>query len=66
MRIIVPFVKFNYIRHDLEIRVHGRDVPKPIVSFAHLQFDDRMTNLILKKEFEKPTPIQCQVLKFAI
>lgn len=47
----------------MEIRVHGRDVPKPLISFGHLPFDDRMKNLIIKKSFEKPTSIQCQVLK---
>jgi len=45
----------------MEIKVHGRDVPRPIVSFAHLNFDEKITNLIIKKQFEKPTPIQCQV-----
>ena len=46
----------------MEIRVKGPDVPKPIVSFAHLNFDEAMIQSITKKGFEKPTAIQCQAL----
>ena len=46
----------------MDIRVHGGDVPKPIVSFGHLPFDQQMKSLIIRQEFEKPTPIQCQVV----
>ena len=46
----------------MEIRVKGSDVPKPIVSFAHLNFDETMIHSITKKGFEKPTAIQCQAL----
>ena len=47
----------------MEIRVSGTDIPKPIVSFAHLPFDEQMMDKIIKQEFSKPTPIQCQVRK---
>mgnify|MGYP000990950079 FL=1 len=46
---------------DLEVRVEGKNVPKPIVSFAHLSFPEKLMAKIRKQEFEKPTPIQSQV-----
>uniref|UniRef100_A0A915NHS5 RNA helicase n=1 Tax=Meloidogyne floridensis TaxID=298350 RepID=A0A915NHS5_9BILA len=45
----------------LDIRVYGQNIPKPVVSFGHFQFDKPIMNLIVKNEFEKPTPIQSQV-----
>ena len=48
----------------MEIKVTGRDIPKPIVSFAHLGFDETMINKISKLGFSKPTPIQSQVIIF--
>ena len=50
-----------FSRQDMEIRVKGNDIPNPIVSFAHLNFDQNILNSIIKKGFEKPTAIQCQV-----
>lgn len=46
----------------MDIRVKGNGAPNPIVSFAHLSFDEAMIDQITKKGFEKPTAIQCQTL----
>lgn len=45
----------------MEIKVKGNDIANPIVSFAHLNFDEVIMQSIIKKGFEKPTAIQCQV-----
>jgi len=37
--------------------VEGEKVPKPIVSFGHLQLDERLMAKFRKYKFEKPTPI---------
>eukprot|EP01017_Pseudomicrothorax_dubius_P043240 TRINITY_DN7167_c0_g1_i4.p1 TRINITY_DN7167_c0_g1~~TRINITY_DN7167_c0_g1_i4.p1 ORF type:complete len:567 (+),score=158.73 TRINITY_DN7167_c0_g1_i4:289-1989(+) len=50
------------LRADMEIKVSGRDVPRPIVSFAHLGLDETLVDKIIKQNFERPTPIQCQAL----
>jgi hypothetical protein len=45
----------------LQIRIYGRDPPKPVVSFAHFNFDKAIMAQIRRSEFEKPTPVQAQV-----
>lgn len=52
----------KFLRDEMEIKVKGNDVPYPIVSFAHLNFDESIISQITKKGFEKPTAIQCQAL----
>ncbi|KAF7639549.1 hypothetical protein Mgra_00000879 [Meloidogyne graminicola] len=54
------------LRITLDIRVYGQNIPKPVVSFGHFQFDKHMMNLIRKSEFEKPTPIQAQAVPAAL
>jgi len=49
-------------REEMEIKIKGNDIPKPIVSFAHLSFDEVILAQMTKKGFEKPTAIQCQVI----
>jgi hypothetical protein len=56
----LPSITLVYSK-DMEIRISGRATIRPIISFGHLKFDDVMLNKIVKQEFEKPTPIQCQV-----
>lgn len=53
------FCQFHII---LQIRVYGHDPPRPVVSFAHFCFDKAMMAVIRKASFEKPTPIQSQVI----
>lgn len=50
----------------MEIKVSGANVPRPIVSFGHLQFEHRLTRQIAKQHFEKPTPIQAIALPAAL
>nr|CAD2170574.1 unnamed protein product [Meloidogyne enterolobii] len=54
------------LRITLDIRVYGQNIPKPVVSFGHFQFDKPIMNLIVKNEFEKPTPIQSQAVPAAL
>uniref|UniRef100_A0A915LCN1 RNA helicase n=1 Tax=Meloidogyne javanica TaxID=6303 RepID=A0A915LCN1_MELJA len=54
------------LRITLDIRVYGQNIPKPVVSFGHFQFDKPIMNLIVKNEFEKPTPIQAQAVPAAL
>lgn len=69
-----PFEKNFYEEHDgirnltgdqvedlkikLGIRVSGVSVPKPVCSFAHFSFDEKLMNVIRKSEFTQPTAIQ--------
>jgi ATP-dependent RNA helicase DDX42 len=46
--------------------VTGADVPRPIISFGHLPFDETLKKLIVKNQFEKPTPIQAIALPAAL
>ncbi|KAL3091339.1 hypothetical protein niasHS_007132 [Heterodera schachtii] len=77
-----PFNKNYYVEHDeikalspkdvfelriaLDIRVYGNDPPKPVVSFAHFQFDKVLMSSICKASFEKPTQIQAQAVPAAL
>lgn len=51
------------LRSLMDIRVYGNDAPKPVISFGHFMFDEALMKLIRKSQFEKPTPIQAQVIK---
>ena len=39
----------------------GIQPPKPVSSFGHLGFDEKMMNSIIKAGYTTPTPIQAQV-----
>lgn len=41
-------------------------MPRPIVSFGHLNLDDTLNKLIVKNSFERPTPIQAIALPAAL
>lgn len=58
---LTPMEVFE-LRNTLDIRVFGNDPPKPCVSFGHFGFDQKIMNRLQKSEFEKPTPIQAQVI----
>ncbi|PNW75333.1 hypothetical protein CHLRE_12g522850v5 [Chlamydomonas reinhardtii] len=53
-------------RRELEVRVSGFDVPRPVRSFAQCGFDADLMAAIKKHGYEKPTPIQCQALPVAL
>ena len=42
-------------------QVRGVNIPRPVVSFAHFGFDERLMKALRKSEFATPTPIQAQV-----
>lgn len=58
----LPASQVDKIRKEYQIHVKGQDVPKPIISFAHLNFDSKLIDKIVAQNFEKPTAIQSQAL----
>lgn len=54
--------KANEIRKQLELHVTGNQAPKPVVSFGHFNFDDKLMKAIIKAEYTNPTPIQSQAV----
>lgn len=40
----------------------GADPLKPVTSFAHFGFDEKLMKAIRKSEYTQPTPIQAQVI----
>ncbi|GFS30234.1 probable ATP-dependent RNA helicase DDX17 [Trichonephila inaurata madagascariensis] len=53
-------------RDSLEITVYGGDVPRPIRDFHEGYFPDAIEKGLHNQNFEKPTPIQAQVLPIAL
>ncbi|CAD5215326.1 unnamed protein product [Bursaphelenchus okinawaensis] len=54
------------IRNSLEIKVYGACPPKPCVSFAHFNLDEKLMSRLRKSEFSKPTSIQSQAIPAAL
>lgn len=54
------------LRKTLSITVTGTEAPKPVCSFAHFNFDDKLLKAIIKMEFTMPTPIQSQGIPCAL
>lgn len=56
--------------HDLmnilDIHVSGNNPLKPVSSFAHLGFDEKLLKAITKAEYCTPTPIQAQAVPCAM
>lgn len=50
--------QINELRETLGLKVTGISIPKPVCSFAHFSFDEKLMNVIRKSEFTNPTPIQ--------
>jgi ATP-dependent RNA helicase DDX46/PRP5 len=49
------------LRAEMEgIKCRGKDVPKPIKTWAQAGLSNRVMELIRRGGFEKPMPIQCQ------
>lgn len=53
----------NELRETLGLKVTGISIPKPVCSFAHFSFDEKLMNVIRKSEFTNPTPIQVILIK---
>ncbi|KAL6658973.1 hypothetical protein ACP70R_003013 [Stipagrostis hirtigluma subsp. patula] len=49
-------------RKELELKVHGKDVPKPIRTWVQSGLTSKLLDTIKKLGFEKPMPIQAQAL----
>ncbi|EIW84189.1 RNA helicase [Coniophora puteana RWD-64-598 SS2] len=53
-------------RRTKEIKIHGRDVPRPVTSFDELGFPEYILSTIRAQGFPNPTPIQCQAWPMAL
>ncbi|XP_004295131.1 PREDICTED: DEAD-box ATP-dependent RNA helicase 42-like [Fragaria vesca subsp. vesca] len=49
-------------RKQLELKIHGKDVPKPIKTWHQTGLTSKILEIIKKLNFEKPMPIQAQAL----
>ena len=54
------------LRSKLEIKVSGNLPPKPVCSFAHFKFDEKLMRVIRRSEYTNPTPIQAQAIPAAL
>lgn len=54
------------LRKTLGLRVNGADLPYPVTSFAHFNFDDALMKTIRKSDYTQPTPIQSQAVPAAL
>ncbi|KAI0313180.1 DEAD-domain-containing protein [Amylostereum chailletii] len=54
------------VRRVKEIRVQGRNVPRPVSSFDELGFPEYIMSSIRAQGFSAPTPIQCQAWPMAL
>ncbi|KAF8575430.1 DEAD-domain-containing protein [Ramaria rubella] len=53
-------------RRAKEMKVAGRNVPKPVTSFEEVGFPDYLLATIRAQGFPAPTPIQCQAWPMAL
>ncbi|XP_068653685.1 DEAD-box ATP-dependent RNA helicase 42-like [Aristolochia californica] len=49
-------------RKQLELKIHGKDVPKPVKNWSQTGLTSKMLDTIKKLNYEKPMPIQAQAL----
>lgn len=54
------------LRRKLEIKVSSNSVPKPVCSFAHFKFDEKLMKVIRRSDYFQPTPIQAQAIPAAL
>lgn len=62
----LPDKQVSELRKTLGITVTGRDAPKPVSSFGHLNFEDKLIKAIIRAEYTTPTPIQTQAVPCAL
>ncbi|KAJ8981175.1 hypothetical protein NQ317_017268 [Molorchus minor] len=62
----LPDHQVQELRKTLDITVTGNLPPKPVSSFAHFGFDDKLLKAIIKAEYSTPTPIQAQGVPCAL
>jgi len=51
-------------QYHIECKCNGKqdDSIKPVASFAYFAFDEKLMDIIIEQNFERPTPIQMQAL----
>ncbi|KAG2693016.1 hypothetical protein I3843_08G076400 [Carya illinoinensis] len=49
-------------RKQLELKIHGKDVPKPVKTWHQTGLTGKILETIKKLDYEKPMPIQAQAL----
>ena len=49
------------LRDTLGVHVSGYSPARPVCSFAHFSFPEKLVELIVRAAFKEPTPIQAQV-----
>lgn len=54
------------LQKALGITVTGNNPPKPVSSFGHLGFDEKLIKAIIRAEYATPTPIQAQGVPCAL
>lgn len=54
------------LRKKYDLSVSGNNLPKPVSSFGHFNFDDKLLKGIIKAEYTSPTPIQSQAVPCAL
>lgn len=54
------------IRVNLNIKVKGENVSKPVLEFRHCQLDEMLSSNLFKFGYATPTPIQMQVIPVAL
>lgn len=54
------------LRAALGIKVLGAMASKPVVSFAHMNLDEKLMKAVRKAMYETPTPIQAQAIPLAL
>ena len=58
--------KVDGIRTNLNIKVKGDDINKPILEFQHCQLSDTLNNNLTHSGYITPTPIQMQVIPLVL
>jgi len=53
-------------RRAKEMRVQGRNIPRPVTNFDEVGFPDYLLTTIKQQGFAEPTPIQCQAWPMAL
>ena len=58
--------QLHELRQKLGVKVSGILAPKPVSSFAHFGFDEKLLKTIRKQGYAQPTPIQAQGVPIAM
>ncbi|KAI5673530.1 hypothetical protein M9H77_13894 [Catharanthus roseus] len=58
----MSFEDVSSYRKQLELKIHGKDVPKPVKTWHQTGLSTKILEAIKKLNFDKPMPIQVQAL----